>query len=109
MAECLQELQWLRRLLGDLGIRLTLPIMVNEDNQSCIALTAADRTSRKSKHIDTKYCFVKDLVAAGIVSIRYCPTEQMEADLLTKPLGAVKLKQLREAIGILPHDVEEEC
>lgn len=109
LAECLQELQWVRRLVDDLGEQLALPIVVNEDNQSCIALVAADRISRKSKHIDTKYCFVKDLASAGIVSIRYCPTEQMEADLLTKPLGAVKLQQLREAIGILPHDVEEEC
>lgn len=109
LAECLQELQWVRRLVDDLGEQLALPIVVNEDNQSCIALVAADRISRKSKHIDTKYCFVKDLASAGIISIRYCPTEQMEADLLTKPLGAVKLQQLREAIGILPHDVEEEC
>lgn len=109
LAECLQELQWIRKLMEDLGEKLKLPILVNEDNQSCIALSVADRTTRKSKHIDTKYCFVKDLVENGIVTIQYCPTDTMEADLLTKPLGAVKLKQLREAIGIKSTNVEEEC
>lgn len=109
LAECLQELQWVRKLMDDLGEKLKLPVLVNEDNQSCIALSVADRTTRKSKHIDTKYCFVKDLVENGIVTIQYCPTDKMEADLLTKPLGAVKLKQLREAIGIRSTNVEEEC
>lgn len=109
LAECLQELQWLRKLMDDLGESMKLPVRVNEDNQSCIALAVADRTTRKSKHIDTKYCYVKDLVKNGIVTIQYCPTDKMEADLLTKPLGAVKLKQLREAIGVRLANVEEEC
>ncbi|KXJ62534.1 hypothetical protein RP20_CCG005686 [Aedes albopictus] len=95
--------------MHDLGIVLAYPVAVHEDNQSCIALTATDRTSRKSKHIDTKYCFVKDLVASGVVSIKYCPTERMEADILTKPLAAVKLAELRAAIGVKSAEVEEEC
>ena len=109
LAECLQELQWLRKLMNDVGEIVDLPILINEDNQSCIALTIGDRTSRKSKHIDTKYCFVKDLVDTGVVTVQYCPTEHMEADLLTKPLGAVKLQQIRTLIGVKPADVEEEC
>lgn len=109
LAECLQELTWLRKLMADLAEPLPVPLVVYEDNQSCIALTAADRTTRKSKHIDTKFCFVKDLVKEGVVTIKYCPTDQMEADLLTKPLGANKLQQLRTAIGVKCVDVEEEC
>lgn len=109
LAECLQELKWLLRLLNNLGQPAALPVIVNEDNQSCIALTTADRTTRKSKHIDTKYCFIKEMVKAGVVLMQYCPSGQMEADLLTKPLGAVRLRQLREAINIKSIDVEKEC
>ena len=105
----MQELQWLRKLMEDLGKPLALPVLVHEDNQSCIALTVGDRISRKSKHIETKCCFVKDLVETGVVIIQYCPTDRMEADILTKPLSAVKLQRLRDAIGVKPTDVEEEC
>lgn len=95
--------------MDDIGEQLDFPIPVKEDNQSCIALTKADRNEKKSKHIDTKYNFVKDLVHQGVVRLQYCPSEHMEADLLTKPLPAVKLKNLRSAIGIKPISVEEEC
>lgn len=109
LAECLQEIKWIQKLMADVGQQLVLPIVVHEDNQSCIALTREDRTERKAKHIDTKYNFVKDMVRDGTVQLQYCPTEQMEADLLTKPLQAVKLRQLRRAIGITSFNVEEEC
>lgn len=109
LAECLQEVLWIRKLMDDIGEQLDFPIPVKEDNQSCIALTKADRNEKKSKHIDTKYNFVKDLVHQGVVRLQYCPSEHMEADLLTKPLPAVKLKNLRSAIGIKPISVEEEC
>ncbi|XP_055633301.1 uncharacterized protein LOC129773681 [Toxorhynchites rutilus septentrionalis] len=54
LAECLQELQWIRKFINDLGEKLKLPIKVNEDNQSCITLSVADRNTRRSKHNDTK-------------------------------------------------------
>lgn len=109
LAECLQEIKWIQKLMTDIGEQLVFPIPVHEDNQSCIVLTRGDRAERKAKHIDTKYNFIKDMVRDGIVQLIYCPTEQMEADLLTKPLQAVKLRQLREVIGIKSFNVEEEC
>lgn len=109
LAECLQEVKWILKLMADVGEQLVGPVLVHEDNQSCIALTKGDRAERKAKHIDTKFNFVKDMVRDGIVQLQYCATEQMQADLLTKPLQAVKLRQHREAIGIKPFSVEEEC
>lgn len=109
LADCLRELKWICKLLDDVGEPAHQPITVKEDNQSCIALTQDDRTEKKSKHIDTKYNFVKDMVRQGVVQLEYCPTDRMEADLLTKPLPAVKLSQLRDAIGIRTYSAEEEC
>lgn len=109
LAECLQQVQWIRKLMLDIGEVLDFPIVVQEDNQSCIALTFGERTEKKTKHIDTKYNYIKDMVREGTVRLQYCPTEHMQADLLTKPLQATKLRQLREAIGIRPFNVEKEC
>lgn len=82
-------------------------IVVWEDNQSCIALLQADRTEMKSKHIDTKYNDIKVLVCDGVIKICCCPTEQMQADLLSKPLSVVKLVQIKNAIGIRSFNVEK--
>lgn len=56
--------------------------------------------SNRSKHIDVRYHFVKDYVERQIVTCIYCPTEQMLADLLTKPLHAKRITELRERCGV---------
>ena len=41
-----------------------------------------------------KYHFIRDAVHNGVIEIRFCPTEQMLADVLTKPLGKVRFQKL---------------
>ena len=43
-------------------------------------------SSRKTKHINISYFFMKDRIDNGEVAIKYCPTEVMWADVLMKPL-----------------------
>lgn len=45
----------------------------------------------KSKHIDTKFHFVMDLVKSKTIELTYLISEKMVADMMTKPFGAVKL------------------
>ncbi|MCO5609369.1 hypothetical protein L7F22_063595 [Adiantum nelumboides] len=57
--------------------------------------------TRKVKHIDIKFHFVKDHVEAGDVLLDYCPTKRMIADALTKPLPRERTDTLRTAMGIV--------
>lgn len=98
LSEACRELLWLLKLMTDIGEKSTGPVVVREDNQSCISMLNNDWSSRKSKHIDTRYNFVRDLVAKRVVAVEYCPTGQMVADILTKPLPRVKLGVLRKEI-----------
>lgn len=109
LAEACQEIQWIRKLLKDLGKKVDHPICIREDNQSCIRQVENEKVDQRSKHVDTKYCFIKDLKNKNIISLSYCPTEDMLADMMTKPLTSVKLGKLRIAAGIVAIDVEEEC
>ena len=43
-------------------------------------------SSKHTKHMDVHYFFIKDRVASGEMTIKYCPTEVMWADHFTKPL-----------------------
>jgi hypothetical protein len=101
IAEASRELLWIRRLLEDFHIEQTKPIRIYEDNQSAVKLIKTEESKNKTKHIDVKYHFVTDLEKKKIIEIRYCPTAEMIADMMTKPLGAVKLKKHREACQLV--------
>ena len=50
---------------------------------------------KRSKHIDTKYHFIRENVEDKVVEL-YTPTDQLAADLLTKAVPQVKQKQHRQ-------------
>lgn len=86
LSEAAKEAKWLRQLLTDLHQPIEEPTTIFNDNQSCLRLLNDDKFSFKTKHMDTKYKLAKDLVKKGIITSCYCPTEEMIADILTKPL-----------------------
>lgn len=100
LAEACQEGMWIQKLLQDLLNKETIEVIMYEDNQSCLKMISNFKFSNRTKHIDTKYHFVKHLQSQGLRSFKYCPTELMIADLLTKPLKAVKLNFLLQNCGL---------
>ena len=77
-----------------LGEDIEAPIF--SDNQACIALAGNTVNHSRSKHIDVRYHYIRDLIASKRTTVEYCPTEDMVADLLTKPLS---LQRTRKLIG----------
>lgn len=98
LAEASQEALWLRRLLDDLGEDTT--VMIGEDNQSCLKMLDSEKFSNRTKHVATKFHFIRDLRQSKEIFYQYCPTEQMVADLLTKPLSRIKIEALRFSSGL---------
>ena len=88
MAACAatQEAIWLMRLLKEFGCIFNKPLTLLEDNQSCIYLSRNPGDFNKSKHIDTKYHFVREQVEAGTVVLKKIDTKDNLADVFTKPL-----------------------
>jgi hypothetical protein len=101
LSEAAQEAVCLRRLLTDFNQQIIGPTVIYEDNQSCIKLLQDERSSHRTKHIATKYHFVRDLFKSGEIDVKYCPSETMTADILTKPLGPEKLRQLTQDLGLV--------
>ena len=58
----------------------------------------------KSKHIEIKYHFIRDMVHKGAVKLKYVPTEEQVADVLTKPLARVKFEYFRDKLGVVQKD-----
>ena len=55
----------------------------------------------KSKHIEIKYHYIRDMVQRGAVKLRYVATDEQTTDVLTKPLARVKFEYFRENLGVL--------
>ena len=81
-----QEAVWLRRMLDDLQAKPKDPTVLMEDNSGAIAIAKNPVSHARTKHIDIRYHYVREAVQDSMVNLTYCPTEEMTADLLTKPL-----------------------
>jgi hypothetical protein len=75
------------QLLGEIfNAPITETTTIWEDNQSAIAYSHNALVCEKTKHIGLKWQFLKDHVEHGTIKLRHLPTDQMVADVFTKPL-----------------------
>eukprot|EP00253_Pinus_taeda_P012844 PITA_12844 len=77
---------WLRRVLRDLCHEQGKGTTIYCDNNSAIALSKNSVFHKRTKHIDTKFHFIRELVNNGEIVLQRCRTENQLADILTKPL-----------------------
>lgn len=84
LSQAAQEAVWLRSLNVDLKLKMTAPIVIYEDNQSAICIAKNPQSHGRSKHIDIKFHYIREQVQQKTIELKYCKTEDMVADLLTK-------------------------
>jgi hypothetical protein len=82
----MNELKWFSGLMKELGIRMTAKPLLYGDNQSAQALTTNGVKSERTKHIDIKYRYITDEVSKGNIGLKWIPTTEQLADILTKSL-----------------------
>ena len=63
-----------------------------------MALTNNPVHHKRTKHIDVRYHYTRELVAAGQIALVYVPTQEQLADVLTKALPRATLEHLREVV-----------
>lgn len=96
LASAIQECMYLEQLLRGIDKYQYAQTKVYEDNQGTIALAKNPVNRQRCKHIDIKYHFIRETVNSGRVILEYCPTEQMIAEVLTKPTTKIKLKKFAQ-------------
>lgn len=101
ITDAAKEAIWLRRLLQELHQQINGPTLIFEDNQSCLKIIQNSNASSRTKHIDVRYNFIKDYVKRNVLLCKYCSTEDMIADILTKPLNRTKFEKFRFMIGLV--------
>jgi hypothetical protein len=99
LTDSMSQILWTRYFLQEQGYDIGA-VRVYQDNRSAMLLAEKGviSSSRRTRHINIRYFFVKDRVDSGEVKIVYKPTEDMLADFFTKPLQGVLFVKLRDAI-----------
>ena len=73
-------------------------VYLYQDNTSAIQLENNGKasSSKRTRHLDIRYFFIKDQVDKQQLNIKYCPTDQMPADYQSKPLQGDLFQKQKE-------------
>ena len=71
-------------------------IMVYVDNEGAINLATNPFSSARTKHIDVRFHFIRELVSSGAIAVEYVPTTEQRGDILTKALVGPIFREHRD-------------
>ncbi|RVW19222.1 uncharacterized mitochondrial protein AtMg00810-like [Vitis vinifera] len=97
---CACQAIWLRKILEELHLKQVGATTIFCDNSSTIKLSKNPVLHGRSKHIDVKYYFLRDLSNDGVIDLVYCRSENQVADIFTKPLKLAAFLKLRKLLGV---------
>lgn len=99
-ASCACQAIWLRRMLEALGDKQDGSTIIFCDNIFAIKLSRNPVMHGRSKHIDVRFHFLRNLCNDGVVELEYCKSGNQLADILTKSLKQPLSKKLRKLLEV---------
>jgi hypothetical protein len=99
LSDCSRQVVWMHTLLGELGYHLK-PVPICGDNQGSIFIASNPVTEKRSKHIDIRFHYIREVMNKNLVELYFIDGENNPADMLTKNLGRIKFQKFRGMIGL---------
>jgi hypothetical protein len=100
VANTTAELLWIRALLLDLGIGLSSTPTLWCDNIGATYMSVNPVFHARTKHVEIDFHFVRDHVADKSLNIRFIPSSDQLADVLTKPLVSNRFQLLCSKLNV---------
>ncbi|KAK3029672.1 hypothetical protein RJ639_039164 [Escallonia herrerae] len=97
--EAVKEAIWLKGSVGDLGLKQESST-VYYDSQSAIHLTKNQMFHERTKHIDVRFHFIRDVVSHGTVMVEKISTDENPTGMMAKHIPEIKFKHCLDLIGI---------
>jgi hypothetical protein len=97
--DVIHKVMWTKQFLEAQGFEVEENI-IYRDNQSTMKLEQNGKTScgKRTRHFLIRYFYITDLIQREELTIKYCPTDCMIADYMTKPLTGAKFHSFRKVI-----------
>jgi hypothetical protein len=84
--ECAQDMLFVMRVLESIGLKVEKPMILWLDNKGAIDLTNNWSASGRTRHVDVRHHFLRELKEDDIIHVKWIPTNDNSADLFTKNL-----------------------
>jgi hypothetical protein len=99
-AHCVCQGIWLKRILECIGLKQNKCLPVFCDNSSTIKLSKNPVLHGRSKHIDIRFHFLRNLSCDGTIKLVHCASQDQLADIMTKTLKLDVFERLRSRLGV---------
>ncbi|KAK8947207.1 hypothetical protein KSP39_PZI006814 [Platanthera zijinensis] len=101
IGEAAKEGVWLKRILEELRRKKQEPTLLMVDSTSAMSICKNPVFHNRTKHIQIKHHFVRELVEEKEIALMYCNTKDQLADGMTKALTAEKFQAFRARLGVI--------
>lgn len=101
ISDAVKEAIYLRKFIKGLGFELPSTLKIFNDNNGARKLAENPVFHARTKHIDVRHHFIREVLDSGILKIEYTPTEIMPADILTKGLSKPKHEKCIDLLGLV--------
>ncbi|CAM8923229.1 unnamed protein product [Rhodiola kirilowii] len=94
---CCTQLLWMKQMLSEYGVEQK-EMTLYCDNMSAISISKNPVQHSRTKHIDIRHHFIRELVEQKVVNLKHVTTDNQLADIFTKPLEATQFETLRSSL-----------
>ncbi|CAM8968649.1 unnamed protein product [Rhodiola kirilowii] len=96
---CCTQLPWMKQMLSEYGVEQK-EMKLYCDNMSAICISKNPVQHSRTKHIDIRHHFIRELVEQKVITLQHVITDKQLADIFTKPLDAAQFETLRSSLGL---------
>ena len=89
LSAAVQESSYLVQLATSIGISKLSNWVIFQDKMGALDLAKKKKIKAQTKHIDIHHHFIREQISADGIKLVYCPTQLMQADILTKALSTI--------------------
>lgn len=100
LSSTVNEIKWVTQFIDEINNANPRTTTLYCDNQSAIKLGTIEAFRERTKHIDLRHHHIRDQVEAKLIKLDYISTNEMTADILTKPLTGDKTEKLARKMGL---------
>ncbi|CAM8983988.1 unnamed protein product [Rhodiola kirilowii] len=99
MGSCCTQMLWMKQMLEEYGVKQDVMTLYC-DNMSAINISKNPVQHSRTKHIDIRHHFIRELVEKKITTLTHVSTEKQLVDIFTKALDNLQFETLRSSLGL---------
>jgi hypothetical protein len=109
LMDILSNIAWMQYFIEFQGYDID-EYIICQDNMCALSLEKNGHvlSSKRTKHIKAKYVLIEDYYNAGEIDVKFCPTDGMWADVLTKPLQGQNFRYMNAFLQNRPRDYDND-